>query len=407
VRRAAALWTNVRSALSSLRGNWFRSFLTILGVVIGVASVIVLIAFGEGAKREITAEIDTLGTTVAIVMPGKMQGEANFNPMGGLGISNLSAGDVELLRKVPGVRAAAPVTFIGGGVFYRGKPASICMPVGTVPDLMGIRRLKLAAGRFLTEADMGQRVCAIGSGIRKDLFPAEDPLGKAISVNDQKYRVVGVVGDRTIGSGLFGGNELDAIVYLPLKTVEAIAGTSQIHRIFLEIEPTRSPDPVMEEVRRTLLRAHGNHDDFSVLRAKELLGLFFKIFNLLTALLVGITSISLLVGGIGIMNIMLVSVTERTREIGIRKTVGARRHDIFWQFLTEAVTLSTFGGLMGIGLAVVAAHLCTRWLPLKPVITAGSVLLGFGVCVLVGIVSGVVPAVAAARKDPIDAIRYE
>jgi putative ABC transport system permease protein len=407
VRLFAALSINTGAALASLRGNWFRSFLTILGVIIGVASVIVLVAFGQGAQKEITSQIDTLGTNVAVVVPGKIQGNTNFNPMGGLGISNLSGRDEAIIRGVRGVRAVAPISFLSGSVFRDETPAPICMPLATTPAFRQIRRLRIAAGRFFTEAELDQQVCVLGTGIRKSLFKQEDPVGKTLLVNDKPYRILGVVSERNMGSGLFGGEELDALVYLPLTVVQRLTETKQIHRFFVEVEPGANPEAVIETVRLAMLRAHGNKDDFSLLRAKELLQMFYKIFNLLAALLLGITSISLIVGGIGIMNIMLVSVTERTREIGIRKTVGARRQDIFFQFLTEAVALSALGGFLGIGLAVLVCYLVTFWMPLKPIITAQSVLLGFGVCVVVGIISGVVPAVAAARKDPIEAIRYE
>ncbi len=405
--RIPALWVNLATALESLRSNWLRSFLTILGVIIGVASVIILVAFGQGARHEITSQIDTLGTNVAVVVPGKLQGQQNFNPMGGMGLSNLTHADTEAVRKVPGVKHAAPLTFIGGGVFYGEKPASICMPIAVTPDFAAVRKLTVDRGRFFTEKELDQPLCVLGMGVAKDLFGEKEPIGETISVNDTPYQVVGVVKERSIGSGLFGGEELDAIVYLPLKAVEKATGISLLHRIFVEVDTNRNPDMVVENIRQAVLKTHRNRDDFSLIRAKELLTMFYKIFTLLAALLLGITSISLIVGGIGIMNVMLVSVTERTREIGIRKTVGARKRDIFAQFLSEAITLSALGGFLGIGLAVLVCALVTRWLPLKPIITVDSVLLGFGVCVAVGILSGVAPAMSAARKDPIEAIRHE
>ncbi|MFN3648114.1 MAG: ABC transporter permease [Armatimonadota bacterium] len=406
-RLGPALTLNIGAALTSLLGNAFRAALTVLGVVIGVASVIVLVAFGEGAQREITSQIDTLGASVSILVPGKMQGQANFNPMGGMGLSNITWDDVEAVRSVPGIRAAAPVTFIGGGVYRGEKAAEICMPIATTPEFQSIRRLTLQDGRFFTGAELERKVCILGKGIKQDLFGEEPAVGKEISINDTAYRVIGVAAERSIGSGMFGGDELDALIYLPFSAVEKQYGMSLIHRVFVDVMPDREPEAVLEQVRQTVLQQHGGRDDFSLLGAKELLSMFYRIFTLLASLLVGITSISLIVGGIGIMNVMLVSVTERTREIGIRKTVGARRRDIFFQFLTEAVVLSAVGGALGIGLAVLVCRLVVIWMPLQPVITGSSVALGFGVCVVVGILSGVIPAVAAARKDPIAAIRHE
>ena len=408
VRALGIVRINLGAAVDSLCRNWFRSFLTILGVVIGVASIIILMAFGLGAKHEITSQIDTLGTNVAIVVPGKLKkGQSNFNPMAGMGVSNLTLKDVDALRATDGIRAAAPVVFMGGGVYRGEKPASICMPIATTPELNKIRKLSLEHGRFFDEGELNAAVCVLGIGVKKDLFGEENPVGQQIAINDQQFKVLGVVKERNLGSGLFGGDELDAMIYVPLSIVQKITETKQLHRIFIEYDPQRNPDQVTENARQTLLALHSKRDDFSLMRAKELLDMFYKVFSMLAALLLGITSISLVVGGIGIMNIMLVSVTERTREIGIRKTVGARRRDIFYQFLSEAVTLSALGGLLGIGLAVGVCYLVSQAMPLKPLITSGSIGLGFGVCVAVGIISGVIPAVLAARKDPIEAIRCE
>lgn len=398
---------NLLTALESIRRNWSRSALTVLGVVIGVAAVIVLAAFGQGAREEVTGQIDTLGTNVAVLVPGKFRGQSNFNPTGGLGISNITGRDVESLRRIRGVRNVGPMLFVVGGVYRGERAAQICLPIGVMPEHLVIRRLQIHQGRFFTHDELDAPVCVLGMGIARDLFGAEDPLGKEVLVNSTAFRVVGVVRERTIGSGLFGGEELDAIVYLPLKVVERVNQIRNYHRVLVEVDPQVEPERVVEAARAAILANHGGRDDFSLLRARELLEMFHKVFNLFAALLLSITSISLLVGGIGIMNMMLVTVTERTREIGIRKTVGARRRDIFYQFLTEAVTLSMIGGLLGIGLAVLACRIVPLWLPLRPLLTADTVALGFGVCVLIGIVFGVLPAVSAARKDPIEAIRYE
>ncbi len=409
VRRGwgVAAAAGLEAAWTSMRSNRLRTGLTVLGVVIGVAAVIVLVAFGAGAQQEITAQIDQLGPNVAVVMPGKLQGQKNFNPLAGVGLSNLSDGDVKALSGLPEIRRLSPLVFVVGGVFRDQTPAGICIPIGIHPEFEQIRRLEIQTGRFFGAAELEQPVCVIGNGIRKDLFEGEDPLGKTLTVNGIPLRVMGTLSERSIGSGMLGGEELDAIVYMPLPFLRNVTGSQQIHRIFLEYRPGADPELATERVKQTLLARHRGLDDFSVVRAKELLAMFYKVFTLLSALLIGITSISLVVGGIGIMNVMLVTVTERTHEIGIRKTVGARRSDIFIQFLFEAIALSLLGGAAGIGLAFVFCKVVVIWLPLQPIITGWSVGLGFTVCVLVGVLSGVSPAMSAARKDPIDAVRYE
>jgi putative ABC transport system permease protein len=402
------LWrSNVHSAATSLWQNRLRSLLTMLGIVIGVASVVVVIAIGQGAKQEVTAEIEGLGANVVVVVPGKVQGGTGMNPMSTIGLSTLTPADLDALRAQPEVVAVAPLMFLAGGVRRGEKWASVSIPLATTPEFERIRRLTLKSGRFLAPEDEGRAVCVLGSALQRELFAGKSPLGQTVAVNQMIFRVVGVVSPRALSDSMFGGNELDAIVYLPMGAVEEKTGTKQIHRILALLSGTRNPDVITAEVRATLLRSHGGVEDFTVLTPREILAMAYKIMNLLTALLVGISAISLIVGGIGIMNIMLVSVTERTREIGIRKTVGARQRDIFWQFLTEAVTLSFIGGTIGLGLAFAAVRVARVMSPLRPVVTMEAIALALGVCLGIGILFGVAPAVRAARWDPIEALRYE
>jgi putative ABC transport system permease protein len=402
-----ALGMNVRAAFQALWQNRLRSSLTVLGVVIGVASAILLIAISEGAQREVTAQIESLGANLIFVVPGNDQGSLGFNPMSTVGLSTLTEQDVEAVRKARGVLAAVPLTFMAGGVRRGERWATLSLPMATTPNYQNVRHLVLTEGRFFTAGEDDQAICVLGSSLKDDLFPKENAVGKTVAVNRHQYRVIGVARTRAISPSVFGGGDLDAIAYLPLKAVIRQTGSRQVHRILALVDSRHPPDFLTVQIRGALKRSHSGVEDFTVLTPREVLGMFNKIINLLTSLLVGISAISLIVGGIGIMNIMLVSVTERTREIGIRKTVGARRADIFVQFLTEAVTLSLVGGLVGLGLAAFSAVGVAHYSPLRPLITPKAITLAMSVCVGVGIVFGVAPALKAARKDPIDAIRYE
>jgi putative ABC transport system permease protein len=405
LRRSANL--NMRSALQALWQNRLRSSLTVLGVVIGVASAILLIAISEGAQHEVTAQIESLGANLIFVVPGNTQGQLGFNPMSSIGISTLTERDIAAVQQARGVRAAVPLTFMAGGVRRGEHWAQMSMPMATTPTYQDVRRLVLTEGRFFTAAEDDLPVCVLGSSLKDDLFPKGPAVGKTVAVNQNRYRVIGVAKTRALSTSLFGGGDLDVLAYLPLKAVTRLTRSHEVHRILVQVDSRRPPAFLTAQIRAALKRSHRGVEDFTVLTPTEVLGMFYKILNLLTALLVGISAISLIVGGIGIMNIMLVSVTERTREIGIRKTVGARRADIFLQFLTEAVCLSLLGGLVGLGLAAVAAVGVAHYSPLRPLITAHAIALAMSVCVSVGILFGVAPAVKAARKDPIDAVRYE
>ncbi len=404
-RRSADL--NTRTALQSLWQNRLRSSLTILGVVIGVASAIMLIAISEGAQREVKTQIESLGANLIIVVPGKMQGQMGFNPMSSIGVSTLTENDLPAVSRARGVRAVVPLTFLSGGVRRGERWAQLSLPMATTPPYQDVRHLDLTEGRFFTAQEDDQPVCVLGAALKDDLFPKEPAVSKMVAVNRNRYRVIGVAKTRALSTSIFGGGDLDAIAYLPLRAVTRLTRSHEVHRILAQVDSRLPPDFLTAQIVAALKRSHGGVEDFTVLTPREVLGMFYKIMNLLTNLLVGISTISLIVGGIGIMNIMLVSVTERTREIGIRKTVGARRVDIFLQFLTEAVALSLLGGLIGLGLAAVGSVAVAHYSPLRPLITPRAVWLATSVCVGVGVLFGVAPAMKAAQKDPIEAIRYE
>jgi putative ABC transport system permease protein len=399
--------SNVAAALRSLGEHPLRTALTALGIIIGVASAVTLIAIGQGAKTQVTGQIESLGANLVIVLPGQVRGPAGFNPMSSIGISTLTMTDLAVVRRCPTVRAVAPVMFLAGGVRRGETWASVSIPMATTPELEEIRQLKLTEGRFLKPGDDTRAVCVLGLSLRKELFPSGPALGKQVAVNQSIYTVIGIATPKIAPSSFFGANDVDPVIYLPLRRTQEDTRSRQIHRIVAQVGSDEAPAAIIEDIRQAVKRNHGGVEDFTVLTPRDVLELFYRIMNLLTTVLVGISAISLVVGGIGIMNVMLASVTERTREIGIRKTVGARRRDIFLQFLIEGVLLAIVGGTAGLTLAWTACRVAAAYTALRPVITPGAVALSLGVCLGVGLLFGIVPAIRAARKNPIDALRYE
>ena len=393
-------------AWRALLDHRLRSLLTMLGVIIGVASVLLLISIVQGVKTEVTQQIEQFGVNLLFVVPGRINAAQPFNPMSILGLSTLTHEDAQVVERVPGVKRAVPIMFIAGGARNGDRWAATAIVLATESAWQQVRNTPLAEGRFFTPQEETERVCVLAHGVKGELFGDAPAVGKQVVVNRVPFRVLGVLQPDESNS-IFGSAGWNHLIYLPLPAAQQAMRSSQIHRIVVQAEPGVEPESLIAGVRTAVRQSHLGNEDFTVLTQKDLLKLIYTVLNLMQIALAGISSISLIVGGVGIMNIMLVSVTERTREIGIRKAAGARQRDIFWQFLTEAVILSLTGGVLGILLAMVAVEVFRRTTVLKPQMTFGAVALAFGVSVLVGIVFGVAPAIRAARKEPIEALRYE
>jgi len=406
MRRTIAWDDYLPVAWRAILDHRLRSLLTMLGVIIGVASVLLLIAIVQGVKTEVTRQIEQFGASLLFVVPGRVDASQPLNPMSILGLSTLTPEDVQAVLQVPGVRRAVPIMFIAGGARSADRWAATAIVLSTESAWQSIRNSAMAEGRFFTPTEEGERVCVLAHGVKQELFGDAPAVGKQVVVNRVPFRVVGVM-QPDDSSSMFGSAGWDYLIYLPLRAAQESMQSRQIHRIVVQAVPGVEPESLIEQVKRVMRRSHLGNEDFTVLTQKDLLKLIYSLLTLLQIALTGISSISLIVGGVGIMNIMLVSVTERTREIGIRKAAGARQRDIFWQFLTEAVILSVTGGVIGIALAALVAKVLRHTTVLKPEITFWAIALAFGVSVLVGMVFGVAPAIRAARKEPIEALRCE
>jgi putative ABC transport system permease protein len=402
-RRRGTFGANVAQGLRSLVESWERAVLSAVGVLVGAAAVVLLVSIAQGVRDDISGEIREIGANVLIVIPGRIE-SGTFNPNLG-GLSYLSDKDIERLRQVPGVARVEPFTFVGGGI-RRGKKTATPLLAATTAGWFKMHPTKLAEGRVLSPEDDGQDVVVLGSLAKGDLFANESAIGKSVEVNQRRYTVVGVTQDQKQEQSLMSFGSFQNLVYLPYQRLKKTQAQLPLSRIMIQGRTDAEPKRLLAALDRAL-GERLDHQQYQVLTQEDLLGLVYRLSGILTWLLTGLTSISLFVGGVGIMAIMLMSVAERTKEIGIRKTVGARRRDIFLQFMVEAATISLVGGSAGLGLGAAVDAGLAKWTPIKPDITPGVVALALGLSLGIGVLFGLLPAMRASRRDPVDAIRAE
>jgi putative ABC transport system permease protein len=401
----------LRIAWGGIVANKLRSGLTILGMTIGVASVIILIAVGNGSSKTIEERIESLGTNVLLVEAGGVRGGVRFAAAAGNSISltKQDAAALENKSEAPDVESAAPVVDASGvTLVYKGTSYEPGTLVGTTPSYLTAHGYRVAEGAGLTDAQVAhhERVAVIGETVAEELFPGQAPVGQTLRANGVNFEVVGVLAAK----GSNGTSNLDEIVIAPISAVEgSLTGYGAVGSITVEARTESALSDAEAEVTQILERRHRVKDTaepgFQVINQGSLLETTSSTSSVFTTLLGEVAAISLLVGGIGVMNIMLVSVTERTREIGIRKAIGARRSDILTQFLTEAVLVSLFGGVTGVLVGVLGSQF--EIAGVHPAIATYSIFLSFGAAVLTGLFFGTYPAGRAARLRPIEALRFE
>jgi putative ABC transport system permease protein len=404
---------HLKAGLDSVRGAKMRNFWTMLGVIIGVASVITVVGIGEGIKQQIGGQVHHLGKDLITVQPSQLHSGAgsrstSANLLSGLNITGtLSTNDVTTVSKSSGVGQVAPLSAVSGSIVGDHGSYSGGLVLGTTSALSSLLNQSMEYGVFLSDSDVGSNVAVLGTNAAKQLFDEDVPLGRTFSIHGQQFMVRGIFNefDNTPFSPEADYNNA---IFIPYDVSESMTnGSAPTFEILARpINPAQT-SAVAASVRSDLQAAHGGNSDFSVLQQNQNLAANNDILDLLTRLIAGVAAISLLVGGIGIMNVMLVSVAERMHEIGIRKAVGATNSQILSQFMIEASVLSLSGGLIGIGLAYLIDISLRVFTNLRPAISWQVVVLATGVSLLVGIVFGSVPALKAARKDPIDALRSE
>jgi putative ABC transport system permease protein len=395
--------------LQALSRNRMRSALTVLGIVIGVGAVIATLAIGQGARQAVQANIAALGANTLTVMPGTVT--AGGARSGAGSITTMTPEDALAIRQeCPAVQAVAPTVRTVAQVVY-GASNWNTQVQGTTADYTIIRQWPVQSGVFITDSDVrgAAKVAVIGSNVAQQLFGSTDPVGSMVRVKDIPFRVVGVMS--TKGGQGFGGNQ-DDIVLIPISTAQhKLMGITHVNAISVSAVSEGQVDEAVNQITDLLRQRHrirpGTDPDFIIFTQKEISSSAEATSQVMTSLLASIAAVSLLVGGIGIMNIMLVSVTERTREIGIRRALGARRGDILLQFLTESAFLSLAGGVLGVALGVGAATLVTQFARWPTIIQPGSVLLAFGFATAIGIFFGYYPALRASALEPVEALRYE
>jgi putative ABC transport system permease protein len=400
----------VLETYSALSSNKIRSGLTMLGIIIGIASVIAMTAIGSGAQNSIENSIQSIGSNLIIVSPGAQRGAGIQISAGRGSAKSLKLSDSQALTSIPGVKAVAPEVSGRYQVTAKGSNTNTTVD-GVTPEYPDVRNVEIEEGSFITDQNIssGAKVAVIGPTVRDDLFgEGSDAMGQIIKIKGTQFKIVGI----TKAKGGTGFQNPDDIIYIPISTAQRyFSGDEYLTSISVSAEDAGVTTQVQTDVTTTLLDLHHISDstqaDFNTLNQADIIATAASVTGTFTTLLAAVAGISLLVGGIGIMNMMLTTVTERTREIGLRKAIGAKRRDISKQFLVEAVALTFIGGVVGVALGWLISFAVSATGIIATSVSLSSVLLAFGVSASIGIIFGYYPASRASKLNPIEALRYE
>jgi len=405
---------NIRSAAQSLKYSKWRSLMTMTGVILGVLSVITIVSIGEGVKRQVVGQINLLGSDLISVRPGNLvTRDKNGNIVKvnqiasyAFGSGSMSDSDLETIKSSSGVKTVVPIGLVNSGVKLDDVQYNQSLVIATNDKFPAMLKQTITHGVFFDDTDSNKHVVVIGKRVAENLFAENVPIGRTLTIRGVEFVVIGVFEEFNY-SPLAYGTDLNQAITMPYAAGQELTGHNQLAQVLVRPESVDQTTAAIASINKKMTLAHGGQNDFTVLKQDENLSVVSDILKVFTAFISGVAAMSLLIGGIGIMNIMLVSVTERTREIGIRKAIGATNRQISEQFFVEATILSSTGGAIGIGLAFVVNAVLRIVTHLNPVISLEVVLISAGVSIALGIVFGVIPAVRAARKDPIEALRYE
>lgn len=385
--------------------SWQRSLLSAMGIMVASVAILLLISIGKGVEKDITSQVDGIGVNVLICVPGRIDLQGmGFNPNLG-GQSWFEEADAERVGKVKGVEQVALLSFAGGGVAFEKKEAYPLI-IANTPAWFSMHKSELESGRLFSASDGSARVAILGSVAKREIFGEGSALDKLVKINGEKFKVIGVLKDSETEQSLFSMQSFQNVAYIPYAAHKQISPSVQIDRIIAQASFEAEPKSLVQNLEATL-GERLDRQQYSVLTQQDLLGLVYQVMGILSTLVVGLTSIALFVGAVGITTVMIMSVNERRKEIGVLKALGATNRDVFRQFLWESIIIGLTGVLMGLAISLVVNWGLTTYTKIKPLMGWDTLLLAFAVGIGVGVLAGMFPALKAARQDPVVSLRAE